>query len=285
MIDGMEPWLPFLLISAIVLAAGFVQSAIGFGYGVTGLAMLPLVIDPHTSHLLISTSGVPVLIAAAWVWRGEPDWKLLGFSLLGAITFMPFGFWLFGVMSLDSLVRVTGLAIIVMVFLSLKKSSLATKTTSRKSSFLAGACGGFFSGAVSIAGPPIAAFAMRQSWPPRKFKAFVVQCLLLIALFRLTGLFAAGLLTPSILLQAASAVPFAITGVGLGMVATSRIEPHRFRAAVATLLVLVACQLMYRGSPSVHSTNETTSSETSNNDTSNSIGIAKHANQNRIQTR
>lgn len=280
MIDGMEPWLPLLLISAIVLAAGFVQSAIGFGYGVTGLAMLPLVIDPRSAHLLISTSGVPVLLAAAWVWRGESDWRLLGVAMFGATTFMPLGFLLFESMSLDSLVRVTGIAIIVMVVLSLSKVYPEPKETSKRSSFLAGAFSGFLAGAVSIGGPPIATFAMRQSWPPRKFKAFVVQCLLLIALFRLTGLFATGSLTPVILLQAAWAVPFAIAGVGLGMVATKRIEPHRFRLVVATLLVLVACQLMYRGSPSRHVANETAIGVTDQ-----SANLVNHSFKNRIPKR
>ncbi len=247
---GLEPWTLLAVVAAIVLISGFVQSAIGFGYGITGLAMLPLFMEARDSHILISLSGMPVLIVTAWVWRHETDWKLVRITLLGAVCFLPLGIWLFRAMSLDLLVRTTGASIIVMVLLSLKKKPKSGATPSSKMGFFAGALSGFMAGSVSIGGPPIATFAMLQHWPPKKFKGFVVHCLLLIGCFRMIGLAMAGLITERILLQATWAVPFAIVGAGLGMMATRRIDPNRFRRGVAFVLILVACQLLYHGSPS-----------------------------------
>ncbi len=249
MVSELQPYLPFLLMSFIVLTAGFVQSAIGFGYGITGLAMLPMVMDARAAHVLISVSGLPVLLVAAWTWRGEVEWKLIGSAMLGAIIFMPMGIWVFGTISLGLLVRFTGAAIIAMVLLSIRPVPQDATPTSGNASFWAGAVSGFLAGSVSIAGPPVATFAIRQSWSTRKFKGFVVQCLLLIAIFRTIGLAMTGFLTDSVLWQSAWAVPFAIVGVGLGKVATHRIDPDRFRSIVAVTLILVACQLLYRGSP------------------------------------
>lgn len=252
MMHGLEPWVPFMLTAAILLLAGFVQSAIGFGYGITALAMLPLVMDARSAHVLISASGVPVLAMAAWAWRGEIDRTALSYALLGALIFMPLGLWLFGAMSLDSLTRMTGIVIIVMVLLNSRESSQGGKATSRTSSFVAGGTSGFLAGAVSIAGPPIATFAIEQQWSPERYKAFVVQCLLPIAIFRLAGLWATGFVTHGVLLQTTWIAPFAIAGIFLGKVATRRIQPSRFRNVVSASLLMIACLLVFRGSPSKH---------------------------------
>ena len=61
--------------------------------------------------------------------------------------------------------------------------------------FIAGATGGFLAGAVSIAGPPIAAFGLKQEWPQNRFKAFITQCLIIIAIYKVGLLFLRGHVT------------------------------------------------------------------------------------------
>ena len=160
---------------------------------------------------------------------------------------MPLGIYLFGVVSLDLLIRATGVAIIAMVAMSFynryRKVESETQTGAT-SSFLAGAAGGFLAGAVSIAGPPIAAYALRQGWPPEKFKAFVTQCLLVISIYKVIGLALGRLITVEAGLEAIWATPFSMLGVHLGALASKRINPARFQWLVATALILVALKML-----------------------------------------
>ena len=120
--------------------------------------------------------------------------------------------------------------------------------------FGAGAVSGFLAGAVSVAGPPVAAFALRQEWPQERFKAFVTQCLLAIAVFKAVMLVARDLVTAQSAGYVLVAAPLAILGVQLGVVASRRIPAARFKRIVAIALILVACQMLWRGSPSVAAT-------------------------------
>ncbi len=122
-----------------------------------------------------------MLIMAAWAYREGIEWASLKQALLGAAIFLPIGLFLFEAVSLDWLVRGTGLAILGMVLVSLRNQKWHPNAQASKGScFLAGAVGGFLAGAVSIAGPPVAAFALKQDWSQARFKAFVTQCLLVI---------------------------------------------------------------------------------------------------------
>ena len=66
-----------LAIAVIALGAGFVHSAIGFGFGIVAIALLPLVIDVRSSHVMLSLASVPMISMAAWTYREGIDWKSL----------------------------------------------------------------------------------------------------------------------------------------------------------------------------------------------------------------
>lgn len=244
-----EPWGALLGIAAIVLSAGFVHSAIGLGYGMLALALLPMVIDIRQAHILVSTTGVPVMAFVAWTWRGETDRRTLGVAVLGALLFIPLGLALFAAMSPVVLMRASGAAIIVTVLLTLRRSAVGGKrSSSTAAGFLAGAVSGFLAGAVSIAGPPLAIHAIRQSWSPRKFKAFVAQCLLVISVLRLTGLALTGFIARDVLLRDLAMIPLAFAGIYLGMTATRRMDAQHFRVIVAVALILIGISMILQSS-------------------------------------
>ena len=89
------------LIAAIAVLSGFVHSAIGFGFGIVAISLMPFVIDARSAHVVISASSVPMLIMAAWVYREGIDWASLKQALFGAAIFLPVGLALFEAVSLD----------------------------------------------------------------------------------------------------------------------------------------------------------------------------------------
>ncbi len=248
MLDG-ETLTTLAGIAVVAFAAGFVHSAIGFGFGIVALSVMPFLLDIKAAHVVISLSSVPMLIMAAWAYREGIQWPSLRLSMLGALLFLPPGLWAFLHAPLDLLVRGTGVAILAMVLLSLRKTADAKQeSTSKLSCFAAGAASGFLAGAVSIAGPPVAAFALKQDWSQAQFKAFVTQCLLVIACYKAVVMFLDDeLVTGEMVTQSLLAAPFAIVGVQLGAWASRYIKGQRFKRIVAASLVLVSCIMIFNG--------------------------------------
>ncbi len=251
-----------VILAAIAFFAGFIHSAIGFGFGIVAIALLPFFIDGRSAHVIVSISSIPMLLMAAWAYRDGVDWKSLRPALLGAAIFLPLGFTVFERLPLDWLVRGTGVGILAMVWMSLRKPEPGT--SSEKQSvpcFIAGAAGGFLAGAVSIAGPPIAAFGLKQKWPQNRFKAFITQCLIIIALYKVGLLFLRGHIT----IDSGSAIltltTLSIVGVQMGVLASRRISPSRFKGIVAIALVSVSCLMILRGQPAQEKARDATTFE------------------------
>jgi uncharacterized membrane protein YfcA len=191
-----------------------------------------------------------MLGSAAWAYRKGTDWPSLRPALIGAAVMMPVGLYLFNNLSLDLLVRGTGLAILVMVLLSMRNRDIQRSSeTAGGSSLLTGAIGGFLGGAVNIAGPPVAAYALKQGWSPDRFKAFVTQLLLVVSIYKVIGLAVGGDITKDAALLALWTTPFSIVGIQLGVIASKYVAPQKFQRIVAIVLIAVACMLMLRGSP------------------------------------
>ena len=84
-----------LAVTLIAFVAGFIHSAIGFGFGIVAVALLPLVVDVRQSHAVISTASVPVLVSAAWTYREGADFRSLFQALIGAAICLPIGLFAF----------------------------------------------------------------------------------------------------------------------------------------------------------------------------------------------
>lgn len=253
-------------VALILFVAGFVHSAIGFGMGIVALSLLPLVIDPKVAHIMLALCSIPMLLMASWEYRKGIDWESIWPALVGASISIPLGLYLFKVMSLDFLVRSTGVAILAMVLLSLKNKRMNNparqfddsvdlgETTRvdhqvRWSSFIAGSISGFLGGAVSIGGPPLATFGLSQGWKPERFKAFLTQCLLVMSTYKVLGLFTTSMVTQESLIHFVWATPFAIGGIHSGAKVSGKLNADKFQIMVAIVLIGISLMLIYRGQP------------------------------------
>ncbi|TWU04399.1 sulfite exporter TauE/SafE family protein [Stieleria varia] len=252
----MEPFWVIVSICAIALAAGFIHSAIGFGFGIVAVTLMPLVIDARQAHVLISLASVPVLIGTVWTYREGADYRSLLKALAGAAIGLPLGVLAFERMSMDYLVRGTGVAILVMVWMSFRNRRLAQQRSDCHASggqslgghaALAGAYGGFLAGAVSIAAPPVAAWALQQSWEQKRFKAFLNQFLLAVSIYKVAALLVRDLVDREVCYQALWLAPLAIIGIRVGAYFSGRLSAGWFQVVVAVALVGIAVLFVLRG--------------------------------------
>lgn len=244
-----------IAIVVIAFLSGFVHAAIGFGFGIVAVTLLPLVTDVRSAHVVISTASVPVIAAVAWNYRRGWDPTMLRDALLGSVVGLPLGLWAFEIVSVAWLVRVTGLAILAMIGMTLLNRK--TKGTSAKiedvqdegsgnqtqfspSGLAVGFVAAFLAGAISIAGPPIAAFGMRQPWTQERFKAFLNQFLLAVSTTKVAYLATQGYLDQPAMTSAAVMVPFAFLGTWYGAKLSARIPREWFERIVIIALTLIA---------------------------------------------
>ena len=241
--------LQFFALALIAVASGFVHSAIGFGFAIVALTFLPFVMDTRDAHVMLTLASVPMLSQVAWSYRSGTHWPSLRPALLGGAVMLPLGAYLFHVMPLDLLVRATGIAILAMVFVSLRNKRLVANKESTGTSLIAGGIAGFLGGAVSIGGPPVATYALQQGWPAERFKAFLAQFLLALTVYRVFVLLIGHDVTTNALWKAAWITPFCMIGIQWGVVTSKKISADRFQQIVAVVLIGVACMLMYKGAP------------------------------------
>ena len=240
------------VIMAIGFAAGFVHSAIGFGFGIVVVTLLPWVVDARQSQILVSLASVPVMVGATWTYRKGGERRAMFRAVAGALVGLPLGIWVFDSLNMDWLVRGTGVAILAMVAMSFRNRRLAQATSDQGGAgegypSIAGAVAGFLAGAVSIAGPPIVAFALQRNWQQLKFKAFVNQFLCLVSIFKVVGLGFTGDVTTSACLQTVWLILPALLGIGVGAACSRHLSSSRFHTAVAVALVTVSIVMVVRG--------------------------------------
>lgn len=247
-----DPLLLSLLVAGIVFFAGMIQGALGFGYALAALTTLPFLVAPQSAHIILSLSGIPVLAMAAWTSREGADWATIRRALFAAALFVPLGLLTFGALSADGLIRGTGLAILTLMLFDLIKKPKTDSSGSGNqwynSASMAGAISGYLAGAVSIGGPPIVAYAVRQDWSPLKSKAFMTRCLLLTACFKGVGLFVGQFVTTPIAIQALLAMPSAIGGVWVGARLGRHIPAQAYKRVIAAILVAISCWWVINGS-------------------------------------
>ncbi|MEM9365226.1 MAG: sulfite exporter TauE/SafE family protein [Planctomycetota bacterium] len=252
----------FVCLFLIALLAGFLHAAIGFGYGLVAIGLIPLVMDVHDSHVIVSTASVPVLMGMAWTYREGFEGVPLLQALIGAALGMPLGLWAFEMVSTSWLVRGTGAALLVMIGIALRNRKRVagddaaeerSETPERIGEPAAANCvapgfvAGFLAGAVSIAGPPIAAFALKQPWSPARYKAFLNQFLLAISVLKVGGLVTRGFLDSSDMAPIGLVAFAALLGIRWGARVSDQVDADRFRTWVVSALLAVGLLFLIRG--------------------------------------
>lgn len=243
----MELW--YLVPAALVFAA-FTQGAIGFGYAVVAMGVLPLVIDIRLANLVVTVSILPMLLWATSAYRRDLESPSLLRCLVGMWIGLPIGILLFTQVPAAWLTLGTAAVIFAIGVDGLLarhgSGSAALSPVPNWYAVAAGVGSGIMSGAVGIGGPPLAAYAIRQPWTIARAKAFMTVCFLLQVVLKLIGLSLTGWIDGEVLRLSAAAAPLGFLGIWLGAKVTPYLNRDLFRQLTALLLIFLAVMLTLR---------------------------------------
>ncbi|MGH7134344.1 MAG: sulfite exporter TauE/SafE family protein [Pirellulales bacterium] len=158
-----------LLLAVTALAlAGFVQGLTGFGFGMTAMSLLPLVVSLVDAQAIVTlTSTAACLLMAAVTLRDVP-WSELPRLWLGVVAGVPLGFGVLESLPPVTVTRALGLMLCLMVlfeFLVAHRRSIQWPPWLEP---VVGIVSGALTGAFNIGGPPLVACIYSRPWTKEK---------------------------------------------------------------------------------------------------------------------
>jgi uncharacterized membrane protein YfcA len=234
-----------LLLAVTALAlAGFVQGLTGFGFGMTAMSLLPLVVKFVDAQAIVTlTSTAACLLMAAVTLRDVP-WSELPRLALGVIAGVPLGFGVLESLPRETVTRPLGLMLCLMVlfeFLVAHRRSIQWPPWLEP---VVGIVSGALTGAFNIGGPPLVACIYSRPWTKEKRVAGLTAVFLSGGLVRVTLL----LTYHELPREAWSATAWSIVPMLVAIVCGNRLlrrVPERpLRAAVFGVLLFLGARYL-----------------------------------------
>lgn len=231
-------WDQLAFISAVVLAAGFVQGATGVGFALIVAPVLGL-LHPTLLPVCVLVLMLPLNVYVLWRERSALDKLGATWITAGRIVGTAGGLWVLVALSANQLNIAVGLSTIAAVLATM----LAPSFTPGRHAFIAsGIVTGVTETATGIGGPPLALIYQHQ--PVAVMRSTIALCFLVGELVSLGTLLVAGRIDGTQMTAAAQLVPALIVGAVLSHLIHHRINT-RFLRAFVLLFALVSGVLLF----------------------------------------
>lgn len=179
-----------ILLTLAVLAAGFVQILVGFGFALLSVPLMALAIS--TQEAVVISTVLGFLCSGVQTIRGvhEADWILVRRVTIAAMLGIPFGFVLYDTLSADTLRLILGIGVLVAVYLLARGVDFIGKGPIVEWS--AGFVSGALASSLSTNGPPLVFALQGRKLPIAVFRStinaiFVISGAVTAIVFAIAG--------------------------------------------------------------------------------------------------
>lgn len=229
----------FIVAGCLAIAA-FLQGLTGFGFGLTAMGLLPLLLPVRDAQTLCTLVGVVVtsmnVVVARKHFQAEGVLPLLFGSCIG----VPLGYQFRSLIPEGSVRPWLGAALCLMVLWDVIGRRLRKGAEPRAASVgMASAIGllsGWLTGAFNIGGPPLVAYLYSRPWPVQRVVAVLSAIFLASGLVRLAVIVGDGRVTQPLMMATAVSLAPVLLGIVVGQKCLSRTSPDLLRAAVSVIL-------------------------------------------------
>ncbi|HYE15016.1 MAG TPA: sulfite exporter TauE/SafE family protein [Pyrinomonadaceae bacterium] len=227
-----------MLAAAVLFAATFVRSAVGFGDALVAMPPLALLLGVKTATPLVAfaASTIAVVILSRQ-WRSvdvRSTWRLVVSSLAG----IPFGLLLLK-LAPEAHVKLLLGALLAAYGLYGLVSPRLPELRGERWAYAFGFAAGVLGGAYNTNGPPVVIYGALRRWPPEHFRATLQGCFLVTGLMIVVGHGAAGLWTPLVVWLYLASLPGILLAVWLGALTNRRIPRAAFGRVVYAFVAVM----------------------------------------------
>ena len=230
----------------VFVAAAFIQGAVGFGFGMFCMGLLPLFLPISeavtTAVLLAAVNNLYLFWSLRHHLRLAEIGPLVGGALLGC----PLGVMALKVLDAQWLVLFVGVALVSYASWALYARSAVTPKGHPLLGAPVGIVTGFLGGAAGTGGPPVVMYLAWRSLPKRVAAATLQALFLCMAVLQIGGYVATNQLTDTALERAVAGLPAIAVGLLLGQRAFTRLSGSGFRKATLIGLLLLGVGLLAR---------------------------------------
>lgn len=223
-------------VALVVALAATVQLSAGFGFGLSAVPMLSVVLDAHDAVVVALTLATITNGYQSWTGRRETDRGVAGRMLAGAVIGLPLGLLVF--LRVDDRVLGAVIGVAVLVAVAVIALGLDLRHAGPGLDLAGGALAGALTMSAGVNGPPLVFVLQARRFDPDRFRAtitsvFFVLDVISVVVFTITG---------DLDREVLAAVAVALPGLGLGAMAGVAVRGHldarRFRVLVLVLLTV-----------------------------------------------
>jgi uncharacterized protein len=238
----------FWIVAAIaVILVGLGKGGFS-GLGAAAMPVMTLAIDPISGAAILLPLFIVQDMVGVWAFRRSVDWRMLGWTLPGAVVGTFLG-WLLAanvaVWIVEASVGVIAIAFGANRLLAMRGTNVSVSGQQPESLGLFwGGLSGFTSQVALAGGPPFQIWAMSRNLSRDVFVGTTAIFFAAINWFKVPAFFALGTFTPRNATLSAMLLPLAIASTLAGVWLVRRISPERFVIAINILMVAVGLKLL-----------------------------------------
>lgn len=235
----------WLFMGAVVLGAGVVRGATGFGFSLIAIVLLTWILPPAPAAALILVWEILAsVVHLPFVWR-QVDWKALRWLMVGVALGTPLGVWTLVVMPpalMCAAINAVVAALTVAMLLGRKPRSApgAWQTTG------VGVVSGVINGASANGGPPVILLFLSSPAGAAVGRASLIAFFLFTDVWASLFYWREGLMSITTLRNAVMLLPVLWLGLWLGSRCFARIDEVRFKKIVLLLLLVISLAALGR---------------------------------------
>ena len=221
-----------ILIAVVALAASYVQSVTGFGFGIVAMIFLPsflLYTEANALSSVLSTVTSVLVVVATY---RKINWKNLVFPLVGSLIANYFAVAFAKNAKNELLVLLLGIALFILSVYFFFFSNKIKIRACWYTGLIAGLISGVMSGLFSIGGPPVVVYYMQSEEDTEGYLATISAYFVLSGIVTVALKAVAGFITTNVLWGIAVGLLAMLFGAFLGKKTRAKAKPQMIKKAV-----------------------------------------------------
>jgi uncharacterized membrane protein YfcA len=217
--------------------ASIVQGTTGFGFALTSMPLLTILLSIHTVVPIMVVFGLCAnILILVKVWSNV-KFKKIWLLIVSSVIAVPLGTYLLLIIEQNTLKIITGFLIVLFALALWRSYSLQIKNE-RLALIPVGFSSGLLNGSISLSGPPVVLFLTNQGEEKTTFRENITAFALILNIITITTFFMGGLIIKEVITYILWFFPALFLGTFLGMKIANKVEQNLFKKITLGLIIL-----------------------------------------------